>query len=243
MSARLLLAALAVALATLGFPAAAGQLKQAPKAVLELFTSQGCSSCPEADALLQELAERPDIIALAYHVDYWDYIGWADTFGSKAHSDRQRAYAKSWGSSRIFTPQLIVNGSEGVVASHRDEVGDAVQAAMLDLDVTLEPTSDTLEISIPGREGFRDAVVWLVCFRDRADVAIERGENRGKTISYAQIVMGRQALGMWDPRTGANLKLPLKEVMPDRANGLAVIVQQEKDGLPGPIIGAASFLR
>src|SRR5690606_40585790 len=133
-------------------------------------------------------------IALASHVDYWDYIGWAATFGSKAHSDRQRAYAKSWGSSRIFTPQLIVNGSEGVVASHRDEVGDAVQAAMLDLDVTLEPTSDTLEISIPGREGLRDAVVWLVCFRDRADVAIERGENRGKTISYAQVGMGRQAL-------------------------------------------------
>lgn len=242
MSARSLLIAVTIALA-LGFPAAAGELKHNPKAVLELFTSQGCSSCPKADALLEELARRPDIIALAYHVDYWDYIGWADTFGNKAHSDRQRAYAQSWGSSRIFTPQLIVNGSEGVVASHRDEVGGAVQAAMLDLDVELEPTSDTLKISIPGKDGLHEAVVWLVCFRDRAEVAIERGENQGKTIAYAQIVMGRQALGLWDPRVGASLKLPLKEVMPDRANGLAIIVQQEKDGLPGPIIGAASFLR
>jgi hypothetical protein len=112
---------------------------------------------------------------------------------------------------------------------------------MLDLDIQLEPGSDTLEISIPGKHGLSEAVVWLVCFRDRADVAIERGENQGKTIAYVQIVLDRQALGMWDPRTGASLKLPLREVMPDRANGLAIIVQQERDGLPGPIIGAASF--
>jgi hypothetical protein len=242
MQARLILAAATMALA-LGMPVAAAELKEDPKAFLELFTSQGCSSCPPADELFANLAKRPDIIALAYHVDYWDYIGWADTFATKDYSDRQRAYARSWGSSRIFTPQLVVNGSEGVVASHPDEVTGAVQAAMLALDVELEPAGDTLKITIPGRDGLGEAVVWLVCFRDRAAVTIERGENEGKTISYAQIVMGRQALGVWDPRTGASLKLPLKEVMPDRANGLAIIVQQEKNGLPGPILGAASFQR
>ena len=90
-----------------------------PKAVVELFTSQGCSSCPPADALLTSLAEREDVVALAYHVDYWDYIGWEDTFGAKDFSDRQRGYAKSWGSTRIFTPQMVVNGGEGVVGSRR----------------------------------------------------------------------------------------------------------------------------
>src|SRR5438874_751605 len=86
-------------------PAAAADVRDHPKAVLELFTSQGCSSCPGADAKLIELGKAGDVIALAYHVDYWDYIGWTDTFGSKANSDRQRAYAQSWGSSRIYTPE------------------------------------------------------------------------------------------------------------------------------------------
>jgi hypothetical protein len=224
-------------------PAVAEELRVGPKAVLELFTSQGCSSCPPADALLEELSRDPRIIALAYHVDYWDYIGWADTFGSKENSDRQRDYATAWGSSRIFTPQLIVNGSQGVVASRRDEVGGAVQAAMLDLVVSLEPKGDKLKISIPGNESLEEAVVWIASFRDRADVAIGRGENEGKTIAYTQIVISRQILGMWDPVAGAKLKLPLAEVMPGDANGIAVIVQQEKDGLPGPILGAASYLR
>ena len=100
--------------------AVAGELRVMPKAVVELFTSQGCSSCPPADALLRRAGAAPDLIALAYHIDYWDYIGWPDSFGSKDNSDRQRAYAESWGSSRVFTPQLIVNGAEGVVGSRRD---------------------------------------------------------------------------------------------------------------------------
>src|ERR1700744_5436214 len=90
-------------------PAAAEQVKTAPKAVLELFTSQGCSSCPPADALPPTLAQRPDVIALAYHVDYWDYIGWTDTFGAKANTDRQKAYATAWNEASIYTPELVVN--------------------------------------------------------------------------------------------------------------------------------------
>jgi hypothetical protein len=236
---------LSAAAAAIAFvsPAAAEELRHGPKAVLELFTSQGCSSCPPADALLEELSRDPQIIALAYHVDYWDYIGWPDTFGNKEHSDRQRDYATAWGSSRIFTPQLIVNGSQGVVASRREEVGGAVQAAMLDLEVSLEPKGDKLKISIPGNADLEEAVIWIASFRDRADVAIGRGENEGRTIAYTQIVVSRQILGMWDPIAGAKLKLPLSEVMAEEANGVAVIVQQEKDGLPGPILGAASFLR
>lgn len=221
----------------------AGELRQGPKAVLELFTSQGCSSCPAADALLTELGKRPEIIALAYHVDYWDYIGWPDTFGDKANSDHQRAYAESWGSSRIFTPQLVVNGTEGVIGSRRQEVSVAMSNGELPLKVELRNYGDMLKIVIPPKPDLAESVVWLVTFIDRAEVAIERGENEGKTIAYTHIVTGRQLLGMWEPATGAMLKLPLDEVLNGSANGAVILVQQEHEGLPGPILGAASFLR
>ncbi len=225
-------------------PALAGEIKLAPKAVLELFTSQGCSSCPKADAMLDEMAKRPDVVALAYHVDYWDYIGWEDTFGAKANSDHQRDYAQSWGSSRIFTPQLVVNGKGGLVGSKRDAVNTALGGASLPLDVKLVAAADDmLQISVPGKPGQADAMIWLVTFLDRADVAIERGENEGKKVVYTQIVTGRQVLGMWKADTGAELTLPLSEVLTGRSNGAVILIQQDHDGLPGPIIGAASFTR
>ncbi len=224
-------------------PATAGETRAKPKAVLELFTSQGCSSCPKADALLEQMSKSQDYIALAYHVDYWDYIGWPDTFGARANSDRQRDYAESWGSSRIFTPQLVVNGVKGVVASRKTEVEGAVSATGLNLPITLAPTGDMLEVSIGGNDDMEEAVVWLVTFIDRAEVDIERGENKGKRIAYTQIVTGRQAVGMWDPDTGAHFRLPLSEVLTDTSNGAVIMVQQERDGLPGRILGAASFTR
>jgi hypothetical protein len=239
---RLSLTAAGIAL-IFGLPAAAGEFKQSPKAVLELFTSQGCSSCPAADALLEELGKRPEVIALAYHIDYWDYIGWPDTFGAKANSDRQRDYATAWGSSRIFTPQLIVNGRDGVVASRKNEVEDVLGTAALELPVKLSASDDMLEIEIPAQPGLGEAVVWLVTYLDRADVEIARGENEGKTIGYTQIVTDRQVVGMWEPGSGTHLKLPLSEVLAEPANGAVILVQQERAGLPGRIIGAASFLR
>lgn len=222
-------------------PSLAGETRHSPKAVLELFTSQGCSSCPAADALLEQLSKSPDIISLAYHVDYWDYIGWPDTFGAEANSNRQRDYAESWGSSRIFTPQLVVNGTKGVVASRKAEVESAVANVGLDLPVNLTTVDDMLQISIDGNDEAEPGVVWLVSFIDRAEVNIERGENEGKTIAYTQIVTGRQAVGMWEPATGAHLKLPLSEVLTKTSNGAVIMVQQERDGLPGRILGAASF--
>ncbi|HEV7277943.1 MAG TPA: DUF1223 domain-containing protein [Devosiaceae bacterium] len=238
---------LAVAVASLALllnlPAGAGELRQHPKAVLELFTSQGCSSCPAADKLLTELGERPEVIALAYHVDYWDYIGWPDTFGAAANSDHQRAYAASWGSSRIFTPQLIVNGTAGVAGSRRSEVGKALSTAALDLPVRLKYSGDMLEVSIGSQHGLEEAMVWLVTFIDRAEVTVERGENEGKKLAYTQIVTGRQVLGMWEPDRGAQMKLPLSEVLGEAADGAAILVQQEQNGLPGRILGAASFQR
>jgi hypothetical protein len=226
------------------FPAVAGELKLAPKAVLELFTSQGCSSCPKADALIDEMSRNPDVVVLAYHVDYWDYIGWQDTFGSPENSQRQRDYAAAWDSSRIFTPQLVVNGKGGLVASKREKVNAALSGATLPLTVELSQSgTDMLDVSVPARDGHAGAMIWLVTFIDRADVSIERGENEGKTLSYIQIVTGRQVLGMWDPKDGASLTLPLSEVLTGKSNGAVVLVQEERNGLPGPILGAASFTR
>lgn len=237
----------ALALLALGLPASAGEFREGPKAVLELFTSQGCSSCPEADAMLDEMGQRPDMITLAYHVDYWDYIGWQDTFGAKENSKRQRDYASAWGSSRIFTPQLVVNGECGVVGNKRDKVDAALGTATpMPLVVKLaDAGNDLLGVSIAGRpEGDTpEAVVWLVTYIDRAEVEIDRGENQGKKVAYTHIVTGRQVLGRWDPADGATLQLRLDEVLTGTTDGAAILVQQDKNGLPGPILGAASFTR
>jgi hypothetical protein len=239
MRSHLLLSA-AVAAALLLAPAHAGEIRANPKAVVELFTSQGCSSCPKADAMLAELAERPDIIALAWHVDYWDYIGWPDTFGDKENSDRQRAYAASWGSARIYTPQVVVNGTKGVVGSRDRDVTGELNRARLDLPVRLRVGTNKLEIDIEARAGASDAMIWLVTFKPREEVLIERGENAGKTVAYTQIVTGKRMLGIWDAGEGAHFKLPLSELTGDGGTGAVILVQTDKEGLPGPILGAAS---
>lgn len=237
-----LIAGLAVSLALAG-GAFADSRGAKPKAVVELFTSQGCAQCPPADALLTSLAERGDVVALAYHVDYWDYIGWQDTFGSKMFSDRQRGYAKSWGSSRIYTPQMVVNGAEGVVGSKRDAVQDALASAQLPLDVSLRRHGDMLAIGIPADDSLDDANIWMVRYLVRADVGIEAGENAGRNMVYTQVVTDRQILGMWEAEAGAEIKLPLAGLAGGEAgnNGLAILVQNERNGLPGPILGAALY--
>lgn len=240
------LPALIPALLIVAFPAVAvaGDVKINPKAVLELFTSQGCSSCPPADSLLTTLGQRPDVIALAYHVDYWDYIGWTDTFGAKANSDRQRAYAASWDADSIYTPELVVNGARDIIGSRKNEIDSALGSASLPVPVDLKADGDNmLDVSIAGKPGEKESGVWLVTYIDKANVVVERGENAGKTLSYSQVVTGRHILGMWDPETGAHLKLPLDEVLAAPSDGAAILVQSEHNGLPGPIMGAASFVR
>ena len=224
-------------------PAVAGEVKANPRAVLELFTSQGCSSCPAADALLKIVEQRPDIIALAYHVDYWDYIGWTDTFDAKAYTDRQRAYAAAWGTNNIYTPQLVINGRKDVVGSRKNDVDGAISEASLSIPVSLKADSDMLDVSIDGKPGEAESAVWLVTYIDRALVTVERGENAGQKLPYTQIVTGRHVLGMWDPMTGAHLKLPISEVLSSPSNGAVILVQGEKNGVPGPIMGAASYLQ
>ena len=119
-----------------------------------------------------------------------------------------------------------------------------VVEANLPLAIALTATdNDMLQVSVPARDGTPGAMIWLVTFRDRADVEIKRGENEGKHMAYTQIVTGRQVLGMWDPKAGAQLTLPLSQVLTGASNGAAILVQEERNGLPGPILGAASFTR
>ncbi|MDF2799568.1 MAG: hypothetical protein K0R85_2312 [Devosia sp.] len=232
-----------IALLAMAPSSQAESLRERPKAVVELFTSQGCSSCPPADALLSSLGKDDDVIALAFHVDYWDYVGWKDTFGDPANSDRQRAYAKSWGTPRIYTPQMVVNGKQDVVGSRRAEVHSAIRSASLILPVDIESKAGMLEVEIGPHAGTGDAVVWLVTYLRQAQVQIERGENAGKSMSYTQVVTGRHMLGMWEGEAGARFKLPLAELAAEAGDGIAVIVQEDRNGLPGAILGAASYER
>ena len=228
------------------FPTVAGaeELRENPNVVLELFTSQSCAASPQADALFSQFAEAEGVIALAYHVDYWDYSGWRDTFGEEANSHRQRAYVARWGNRRLYTPHLVVNGAKGLVGSKRDEAEAAVAGAILDLPVSISVDDGILSIDIEGQAGAAESVVWLVTFLDRASVEIESGVNQGKTLTYTNIVTGRQVLGTWEPDNGgAQFRLPITEVLDGASNGAAVLVQDSINGLPGPIRGAASYRR
>lgn len=227
----------------LASPATSDELRYHPVAVLELFTSQGCSSCPPADQLLSQYEMRDDVIALAYHVDYWDYIGWADTFGSAANSDFQRAYAKAQGKRSIYTPQLIINGTQDYVGSRGSEIEKAVAKSQLVLPIALQSHDGMLEVKIDMAADMRRSIVWLVTFKVGAEVKIERGENRGMVMHYSQIVTGRQVLGVWEPETGSHIKLPIADVLGATSDGVAIVVQEDWDGLPGPILGAVSFER
>ena len=144
----------------IAFPGLGAEVRDKPKAVLELFTSQGCSSCPQADLKFNELGKRSDLITLAYHVDYWDYIGWTDTFGSKDNTDRQKAYAQSWGSSMIYTPELVVNGARGVVGSRDNDVTEALGAAALDLPVDISLGTKMIDVTVGPAANGPEAMVW-----------------------------------------------------------------------------------
>ncbi len=206
--------------------------------VVELFTSQGCSSCPPADALLDELADQPGLLALSFHVDYWDYIGWKDPFASPKHTQRQRDYASTLNLRYVYTPQIVVDGREDLVGSHRRAVAKAIEKAAKrkpTVDVTLVAEDGGKVTLSEGPAPSGGATVYLVMFDDDHDTAVARGENGGRTIHNANVVREFRKLGQW---TGEAVEFPL-DVAAARAEGrggCAVIVQS---GKTGPILGAA----
>jgi hypothetical protein len=228
-----IVAGLVAAWAALG-PAAA----QADDAVVvELFTSQGCSSCPPADRLLARLAERDDVIALALHVDYWDYIGWADSFARPEHTVRQKAYAHAVGQRMVYTPQMIIEGQDQVVGARVMDVMELVEAHRDRPDplaVEIDRQGGELRVvarweAAPEAEG--PYFVQLVRYRPHGEVDILRGENAGRSFSYANIVTAWDVVGKWDGAAPLELTLEISGEEP-----AVVIVQQAGHG---PILGAA----
>src|SRR5215510_11330310 len=156
------------------------------RAVIELFTSQGCSSCPPADHLLGELAKDPSLVVMSLPIDYWDYLGWKDTLATPGHTARQRGYAQIRGDRAVYTPQVVVNGAVHVQGSNKADIERAIaqtkqQAGTLSVPVTVAKAGDKLTVSVaPGKDA-RGGEIWLCSLASNVPVAIGRGENRGKT--------------------------------------------------------------
>ena len=207
---------------------------QSSPVVVELFTSQGCSSCPPADKLLHELAKKDGVIALSLHVDYWDYIGWKDEFADPAYTARQKGYARVASRRSIYTPQMIVNGSDSIVGAKPMRISDTVQAhsqkaATVALDVGRAGDSVTISATSLGARG--SMVVQLVQYTPQKKSRITRGENAGNTISYVNVVETWDVVGDWNGDSALELSVKASNDMP------VVVLIQKADH--GEIIAAA----
>jgi hypothetical protein len=219
-------------------------LAEPPRAVVELFTSQGCSSCPPADELLVEFSRQPDIVALSLPVNYWDYLGWKDTLAHVAFTERQKAYAHSRSDRQVFTPQMIVNGKKSSIGSDRAQVEKAIQyttkgRTALPVNVVINEQNDTVTITVEETPDTtqREAEIWILPVLRSQTVPIERGENKGKTITYANVVRGLNRVGEW--RGGsARFEVPL-DMARKGGDAYVVLLQGTDAARPGLILGAA----
>lgn len=215
--------------------------------VVELFTSQGCSSCPPADAMLTMLAAQPDILPLSYHVDYWDYLGWADSFARPEFSERQSAYARAAGERSVYTPQMIVDGQDTAVAPGPAQLLgliDAHRFAAAKVSVQREPLDKGEAIELTPLSDLGGAVdVVLVRYVPERQVQVRAGENRGKTVIYSNVVLSLQHLSRWDGRQMLRLTVRPEQVQggdypADTRHALLVQQMQGPEALPGPILAA-----
>ncbi|MBE7183924.1 MAG: DUF1223 domain-containing protein [Methylobacterium mesophilicum] len=240
-----LLRASALSLTLLG-PALA---EEAPvSGVVELFTSQGCKSCPPADAALAGMAGRPDLLALAFHVDYWDYLGWRDGMATPENTLRQKLYGKRFGARSIYTPQAIVNGRAQFNGAKAAEIAGALETQKRtgeapSVVVKTRRVGDSLMIDVAEGalpEGNK-AHLMLVGFGGTTAVKIDAGDNQGQTFSYVNAVKTMRPIGVWKGQA-MHVELPWMSVEDNM--GAAVILQvMGKDKVPGPILGAAIVTR
>lgn len=220
-------------LALLGLMVSAGA--GAKPVVVELFTSEGCSSCPPADALLGELARRPDVIALSYHVDYWDDLGWKDRFSLPEATQRQRGYVRRLDKSGAFTPQIVVSGDTSLVGSNRTAVEKAVAGERDALRLSVSQEGGNLLIYF--LEAWRESMdVFLVSYLKEATARIDSGENAHRTLKHFNVVRSFKKLGTWNGRP-QRMVAPLAE-LPRDASAVAVILQRKNQGA---VAGAATF--
>lgn len=230
-------------------PAASGQdsSKQSSNAlaptpiVLELFTSQGCSSCPAADALLKTYTERPGVIALSLSVDYWDHLGWKDTLASPKHALRQKAYAKALGTGNVYTPQLVIDGAAETIGSNKALIEKAIgrTSAARKSGVAITARSDGKRVTIEVADGITEhlagsGTIWLAVVSPQVDEKIKHGENRGRMLSYYNVVRELTAVGIWSGKP-ITLELPAGAVL--EARNRSVVLLQSGEG--GRIVSAA----
>ncbi|MGB7243127.1 MAG: DUF1223 domain-containing protein [Sulfitobacter sp.] len=205
--------------------------------VVELFTSQGCSSCPPADKLLHELADRSDVIALALHVDYWDYIGWQDEFAEPANADRQRAYANLAGRRSIYTPEMVINGQTDIVGARPMQLSKAIaehKARPSTVKLMVERQGDDITIKAMAlRPADGPMTVRMLRYTPLSETRITRGENSGHTYHYANVTRDWQELAQWDGTS--TLKLTAN------APGDAPVVVLIQSAGPGAIQAAAQI--
>jgi hypothetical protein len=235
------LSSLAVLAATLLTPAAAAAAEL--RGVIELFTSQGCSSCPKADKLAGELANDPTLVVLSLPIDYWDYLGWKDTLAIPGHTNRQRAYAKARGDRSVYTPQVVINGKVHAIGSDQGAIERAVaqtkqQPNTLTVPVSLAIKHDQLSVTIGKGDPSLKGEVWLCPVTKHVAVAIGRGENSGHTVTYNNVVRRWVKIGEW---TGAaqTFTVPLRDVAAPDIDAYAVVVQAGSKEQPGTMLGAA----
>jgi hypothetical protein len=223
---------------TLAAGAAAAPARAGDLTVVELFTSQGCSSCPPADALLTELSKRQDVLALSIHVDYWDYIGWKDPYGTAAGTERQRAYARQFGLGYVYTPQMAVQGRAQMTGSDREAVlkGIAQDRAMPRMTPTIRGDAAGASAILPASDGGEAADVWAVAFDRHHTTRVERGENGGRTLGYSNVAREFRRIGVWNGQA-AEVALPTAEMAAGH-DAVAVLVQSQSSGA---ILGAAEL--
>jgi hypothetical protein len=208
-----------------------------PRAVIELFTSQGCSSCPPADQLLGELTNDASLVAVSVPVDYWDYLGWKDTLADPHNTARQKAYAHARGDGQVYTPQVVVNGTLHALGSDKAAIEVAIAASRKKGAMSVLPTL-TLNITVPDLvDGQAGGEVWLVGVMKAATIAIARGENKGRTITYHNVARRWIKLGDWTGKANS-WSIPVQTLKAANVDEAAVLVQSGTTEKPKTILGA-----
>ena len=216
-----------------------------PRAVVELFTSQGCSSCPPADKVIGELAKDPSVIALSMPIDYWDYLGWKDTLADSRFSARQKAYSQMRGDRDVYTPQVVVNGSTHLIGSDRaaidSAIGDTKKAdgvMSVPVTMTLAGKQITVSVAASGKSPAAQGASWICSASKAVPIMIGRGENRGREITYHNVVRTLLKVGDWNGSSGS-WTVPLENISREGVDAAVVFVQDGNRDKPGPMLGAA----
>jgi hypothetical protein len=221
------------AIATALLLAAVASRAQPRPLVLELFTSEGCSSCPPAEAYLGALTGRPDVVALSFHVDYWDSLGWRDRFALKQSVERQEAYARTLHRSSVYTPQLVIDGRNDPIGSYAGAVATALREPREGVPLTITLREGVLRVEVAARATSPRSDVVLVAYLRHAVSAIGRGENAGRTLEEFNIVRAIRPLGTWSGEA-RSFEVALAS-LPADATDAAVLVQPSGQA---PVIGA-----